>query len=325
METTINQIRSQCERLQKRAEDELAEVESQKKSLEEEKRLFDETTKKLEKYHSSDKVKFNVGGTHFTTTVSTLELAEPSFFTSIVSKRHNLKPEEDGSIFIDRNPTYFSYILDYLRTGKLLIPKKDHIREAVLIEAEFYNLEGIVQLLGKKSALDCTRDSLILRGDEKLQIEKWLGRPIKWKLLYRGSRDGFKGRDFHQHCNQKGPTVTVIKSSEYVFGGFIASNWSSGNISISDPSKTSFLFTLRNPHIFTAKFPLSANRSGDAASGHGSTGPTFGSCRNDLQVNDNCSGDVCFPSCYTDSWGYGNATFTGSSSFLVTELEVFGV
>jgi len=31
----------------------------------------------------------------------------------------NFKPDEDGSYFIDRNPKYFDYVFDYLRSGKL--------------------------------------------------------------------------------------------------------------------------------------------------------------------------------------------------------------
>ncbi len=37
---------------------------------------------------------------------------------------------------------------------------------------------------------------------------------IKWKLLYRASRDGFQSKNFHDKCDGKVKTLTVIKSKE---------------------------------------------------------------------------------------------------------------
>ncbi len=35
-----------------------------------------------------------------------------------------------------------------------------------------------------------------------------------WTLLYRGSRDGFGTKDFHLKCDNKSPTLTIIKAQE---------------------------------------------------------------------------------------------------------------
>ena len=49
------------------------------------------------------------------------------------------------------------------------------------------------------------------------------------KLLYRGSRDGWKAEDFHKLCDNQGPTVTLVKSSAgRVSGGFTTVSWTSG-------------------------------------------------------------------------------------------------
>ena len=48
---------------------------------------------------------------------------------------------------------------------------------------------------------------------------------IKWHLCYRASRDGWEAQDFHGHCDNKGPTVTLVKVNDYVFGGFTDQNW----------------------------------------------------------------------------------------------------
>ena len=48
------------------------------------------------------------------------------------------------------------------------------------------------------------------------------------KLLYRGSIDGWKAKDFHRLCDNQGPTVTLVKSSAgRVSGGFTTVSWTS--------------------------------------------------------------------------------------------------
>ena len=58
---------------------------------------------------------------------------------------------------------------------------------------------------------------------------EWLassGKTETPKLLYRASRDGWDASDFHRICNDKGATVTVVKSSDgYIFGGYTDVAW----------------------------------------------------------------------------------------------------
>ncbi len=52
-----------------------------------------------------------------------------------------LVPTKSGSFFIDRDGTYFHYVLNYLRTGELIIPEnKPHLVKMLLLEAEFYQV-----------------------------------------------------------------------------------------------------------------------------------------------------------------------------------------
>ena len=55
--------------------------------------------------------------------------------------------------------------------------------------------------------------SKILSAEAHNQVLSWLnmGATPKLELLYRASNDGFEGRDFHSRCDNKCPTVTVIK------------------------------------------------------------------------------------------------------------------
>ena len=47
-------------------------------------------------------------------------------------------------------------------------------------------------------------------------------KPNSWKLLYRASRDGDRGKHFHDKCDGICPVLVIIKSKEHghVFGGF---------------------------------------------------------------------------------------------------------
>ena len=53
---------------------------------------------------------------------------------------------------------------------------------------------------------------------------------IKISLLYRATEYGWRADNFHNHCNGKGATITIIKSdAQRVFGGFTMVSWSSMN------------------------------------------------------------------------------------------------
>jgi hypothetical protein len=57
------------------------------------------------------------------------------------------------------------------------------------------------------------------------QLQKWLGEKCKWHLCYRASRDGWSAKDFHRHCDNKGPTVVLVKANNYIFGGYTDQNF----------------------------------------------------------------------------------------------------
>ncbi len=87
-------------------------------------------------------LKLNVGGTMFTTTLDTLSKYE-SFFSSLV--RFNDKNE----YFIDRDPTHFRYILNYLR-GSSAIPENLQTLYELKAEADFYCLQEMVENINLK-------------------------------------------------------------------------------------------------------------------------------------------------------------------------------
>ncbi len=60
--------------------------------------------------------------------------------------------------------------------------------------------------------------------DDKLR--EWVG-DYRWKLLYRASEHDYTNESFHEYCDDKGPTLIVIKSSGgWIFGGYTTQSWS---------------------------------------------------------------------------------------------------
>jgi len=158
-------------------------------------------------------------------------------------------------------------------------------------------------------------------------IKSWLGGKLP-KLIYRGSRDGNGAENFHQKCNNKGETLTVIKSTEgYLFGGYTPIPWTSrGNFA---GDQRTFIFTLTNSKgIPPTKYSNSVHTQ--SIYDNSSYGPTFGG-GHDISVwcGSNNTNYINFPSSFTDSTGHGRNTFSvnhnpyGTENFQITEIEVF--
>ena len=47
------------------------------------------------------------------------------------------------------------------------------------------------------------------------------------QLLYRGTRDGYEPKNFHDKCDNKGPTITLYQNEKCIFGGYNSNSWAS--------------------------------------------------------------------------------------------------
>jgi hypothetical protein len=151
-----------------------------------------------------------------------------------------------------------------------------------------------------------------------------------WKLLYHGSRDGFRASNFHGKCDNESNTLTLIETTKgFIFGGFTPLVWdSTTNGYKSDNSQKSFLFTLKNAgNIQPRTFKLS--NVSNAIYCHSVYCLAFG-CGHDIYVADNCNANT---NSYTNlGGGYVNDTgitgttvFTGEQRFMVKDIEVFTI
>ena len=218
------QIKGACELFQREAD-----------RLSEEPESIDAMSKKLDQVHFSATVKLNLGGQHFTTSVQTLTKDPNSMLAAMFSGRFDMKPSEDGSFFIDRDGTHFRFILNFLRTGKLTLPEGATFIKELEEEAEFYQIQGLIDALrsAKLTVQEGTPDepfresTILMNVEHRIILKGWLPEAMagEWRLLLRASRDGFAASAFHSKCDNKGPTVTVVRSGANIFGGFTEKPW----------------------------------------------------------------------------------------------------
>ncbi|XP_065299430.1 BTB/POZ domain-containing protein KCTD9-like isoform X2 [Dermacentor albipictus] len=103
-----------------------------------------------------DWVLLNVGGKHFATTRSTLVSKEPcSMLGRLFSKGADgvvwpSAKDSHGAYLVDRSPTYFEPLLNYLRHGQLILDRGVSPR-GVLEEAKFYGIESVIPELERIS------------------------------------------------------------------------------------------------------------------------------------------------------------------------------
>jgi hypothetical protein len=117
---------------------------------------------------------------------------------------------------------------------------------------ETFRLRGFCKFLGlKESAFKSTILSTIPPPLKQFSSHKW-------RLLYRGSRDGFRSSNFHSKCDRKSPTVTMILTTKnFVFGGFTPIEWDSAGSYKADNSHQSFVFSVKDSRNSDPRsFPL---------------------------------------------------------------------
>jgi hypothetical protein len=199
--------------------------------------------------------------------------------------------------------------------------------ECAELRSEFFALKAKVGALSAAPPPG-RLDSLIISEFPGIFAEF---RGKQFKLLWRGSRDGFTAPEFHTKCDGHANTLTVILDTNgNIFGGFTPVEWESRERSPQDKgddSRKSFLFTLKNPHnVAPMKFKLNPGCRSSAISCGYASGPNF----RDLAVFSNCNAN-------TRSFAYlgttynnntelaGDRVLAGRSSFQVKEIEVFEI
>lgn len=144
-----------------------------------------------------------------------------------------------------------------------------------------------------------------------------------FELIYRGSRDGFSSKKFHELCDGKGCTLSLIRNNKgSVFGGYTTLPWESPESQTFKRDPESFLFSWDSKKILRLENPeencIRMNKD---------YGPGFGS-RNvcDLALFNNCnenfSNYMALNGAYSSN-GRSLQSISQNKHFKVAEFEVF--
>lgn len=269
---------------------------------------------KMNEARFEERILFDVGGTLFPTTKQTLLSKKDTYFSAMLQSGY-WEPSEDGIYFIDRNPKFFGYILDYLRYGVL---------DTVGLNC---NQIKMLQLDLQHFCIDL-KLPVNLCTDYMKPLRTWLGQSFDASnLLWRGTTHGLTATEFHTRCDNKGATLTVIESTDgWLFGCYNPTSWTFG-LHNGDFAKedyvTAFLFILKSPGMNnnTPTQYLARNQKPIfMAMSHSKYGPTFGSSYNDFCLavfSQNGTSYTRSPLIYSFQGG--------KKEFEIKEIEVYAV
>ncbi len=140
------------------------------------------------------------------------------------------------------------------------------------------------------------------------------------------TENGEKPEDFHKHCDNKGPTLIIIKTtSNRIFGGFTPLNWNNDSDLYYDNTKRTFVFSLN----LMKKYELKTSAS-VAIYNENSYGPTFGVYTNGAIVfSSSLKKGISYAKSDSNYLSDKNLELTNGNGSLehfdTTEIEVFKV
>ncbi|RIA91515.1 hypothetical protein C1645_821926 [Glomus cerebriforme] len=175
---------------------------------------------------------------------------------------------------------------------------------------------------------DTSIDSRIITFQHFKLISKWINRfdvnaSYEFKLILRGSRDGFTPIVFHEICDNRSHTLTIIKvkDSNEILGGYNPLEWKSDGTY--GDTNDSFIFSFKNNQTIENHILSRVNQNMFATSNYYNRGPSFGKGykgKGDLIVR----GSQGFNNCLCENNSY-ETCIRNNSKFSVEEYEVFQI
>jgi len=242
------------------------------------------------------------------------------------------KGEEEVNLKLNKNS---------LSTGKIvesLIEQINEMKKEIKVNKEEMNemkkeikkINEKLDILFKEKAKADGIDSKIIKKNEELNLisdrikntELLKNKKIKYKLLYRGTRDGMNPSSFHQKCNSIPQTVSIVQTTKgYKFGGYAEKTWENHNgIYIKDDK--SFVFSIDHMKIYNHV------QGTDAILHNNNYGPTFGCCiylEKDFSNNQNSTDYKNNANQYFSGFNRDYELNDGERNFSLAEIEVFQV
>jgi len=137
------------------------------------------------------------------------------------------------------------------------------------------------------------------------------------------SQNGYKSEDFHKKCDNKGPSLSLVKTTKNkIFGGFTSLNWNNQDGNLFDPSIQTFIFSLN----LMKKYDI-INPKKTAIECVKNFGIVFGD--HDFSLKENMKNGSTYANSYCNFLSNENLELTGgkgnNEEFEAEELEVYKV
>jgi len=153
MENNIEEIAATAEKFTEQVEDYFGNIDLRQKEIEISYKNFEILKQQFAKYDFSQKILLDIGGKVFATSIPTLTNQKSHYFTAMFSGKYSTKPNEEGTYFIDRNPTMFQFILDYLRGEDLFLKDMNAKDKKLLLrDAQYYQIHELEESLSSSSS-----------------------------------------------------------------------------------------------------------------------------------------------------------------------------
>ncbi|EXX70341.1 uncharacterized protein OCT59_029188 [Rhizophagus irregularis] len=151
--------------------------------------------------------------------------------------------------------------------------------------------------------------------------------PYEFKLLLRGTRDGFTPKKFHELCDNILSTVTFIKikGSEEIIGGYNPLKWKTPHDDDVEwgETKDSFIFSFKNKDNFKDSILSHVDDASNALFYHNRFGPTFGNDDFDMYANEGNDKEYDYFGCKQRSYEKKIRDIEGV--FSMEDYEVFQI
>ena len=208
----------------------------------------------------------------------------------------------------------------------------------VLQVTGFYDVFAIIILVFVYLVLSYSLNTVILAPVEITSFYEMTGVATA-TLLYRASRDGYHANAFHARCDGKSRTVTIIKTkTNYIFGGYTSQPWASSGGYLGDSSAYLFRFRSNGVSGYSGRYGMysSSTRVTYYAIHRSSYGPTFGGYYyyySSTNYGYNYDHDIIVPvqsdiyagTCTLNSFSVSSTTLAGSTSWSISDIEVFQI
>ncbi|RIB24387.1 hypothetical protein C2G38_2284120 [Gigaspora rosea] len=172
--------------------------------------------------------------------------------------------------------------------------------------------------------------STVINEEHAAEIASWIDKkanpysiednPYEFKLLLRGTRDGFTPDTFWKLCDKQENTIVVVKvnNTDEILGGYNPTQWDKSKKGYWTKCDDSFIFSLKNGSILSSILSRVKNTE-YAIYNTPSSGPCFGAfyAEGDLRMLQNIT--------YCRKYAYEIAIRNTKNSFSVSEYEIFQI